>query len=167
MHLSVTLKEVGGFDPQAVVVDPLSSFMKVGNENDVQRMLLRLVDALKVKGITSFFTSLTPSGGAQEQTEVAISSSTPVARHGALQSDPRVLAVRPGHRVARRLHRPGRRADRASQRAAMEAQVVAIRAEFAALEAAALAVIGQAEISEARLSLNRDEMAHRRSVEPT
>ena len=49
----------------------------------------------------------------------------------------------------------------------MEAQVVAIRAEFAALEAAALAVIGQAEISEARLSLNRDEMAHRRSVEPT
>ena len=45
--------------------------------------------------------------------------------------------------------------------------VVAIRAEFAALEAAALAVIGQAEVSEARLSLDRDEMAHSRRVEPT
>ena len=99
MHLSVTLKEVGGFDPQAVVVDPLSSFMKVGNENDVQRMLLRLVDALKVKGITSFFTSLTPSGGAQEQTEVAISSSTPVARaalHQRWQALPETAAPAPG-----------------------------------------------------------------------
>jgi circadian clock protein KaiC len=74
MHLSVMLKEVAGFDPQVVVVDPLSSFLKVGGGSDVQRMVLRLVDALKVKGITAFFTNLTPGGGAQEQTEVAISS---------------------------------------------------------------------------------------------
>ena len=55
----------------------------------------------------------------------------------------------------------------ASKRAAMEAQIVAIRAEFAALEAAALTVIGQAVVSEARLSLDREEMAHSRRVEPT
>jgi hypothetical protein len=43
---------------------------------------------------------------------------------------------------------------------------VAIRAEFAALEAAALAVIGQAEVSEEWLSLDRDEMAHSRRLDP-
>jgi len=59
-------------------------------------------------------------------------------------------------------------ADRAgSKRAAMEAQIVAIRAEFAALEAAALAVIGQAEVSEVRLSQDRHEMAHSRRAEQT
>ena len=47
MHLSVMLKEVTAFDPQ-VVVYPISSFLKLGGEGDVQRMLLRLVDALKV-----------------------------------------------------------------------------------------------------------------------
>ena len=54
-----------------------------------------------------------------------------------------------------------------SQRAAMEAQVVAVRAEFAALEAAALAVIGRADVSEERLNLDRDEMASSRRSEPT
>jgi circadian clock protein KaiC len=68
------LKEVTGFDPQVVVVDPLNSFVTVGNEDDVKLMLLRLVDALKLRQTTGFFTSLTAGGDGLEGTDIAISS---------------------------------------------------------------------------------------------
>ena len=41
MHLATMLKEIARFDPQVVVVDPLNSFVTVGNEDDVKLMLLR------------------------------------------------------------------------------------------------------------------------------
>jgi circadian clock protein KaiC len=74
MHLATMLKVIARFGPQVVVVDPLNSFVTVGNEDDVKMMMLRLVDALKLSQITGFFTSLTSGGGALEQTDVAISS---------------------------------------------------------------------------------------------
>ena len=216
MHLSVMLREVAGFEPQVVVVDPLSSFMKVGSAGDVRRMLLRLVDALKVKGITSFFTNLTPGGGPQEHTDAAISSlidtwllvrdiehggehnrglyvlksrgmahsnqirefslshqgialrDAYIGPAGVLTGSARLSqeARERSDQVQRDQEIVRKQIELASQRAAMEAQVVAIRAEFAALEAAALVVIGQAEVSEARLGLDRDEMAFSRRVEP-
>jgi circadian clock protein KaiC len=52
-----------------------------------------------------------------------------------------------------------------SKRAAMEARVIAIRAEFASLEAAALAVIDQAEVSEDLLTRDRQDMAQSRRVD--
>lgn len=217
MHLSVMLKEVADFDPQAVVVDPLSSFAKVGNENELQRMLLRLVDALKVKGITSFFTSLTPGGGMQEQTEVAISSLIDTwllvrdIEHGGERNrglyvlksrgmahsnqirefslSTQGIELRDAYlgsagvltgsaRLSQEAHDKSgqlrrdqeimrKQAELDSKRAAMEAQIVVIRSEFAALETAALAVIDQAEVREARLTQDRDDMAHSRRVEPT
>ena len=216
MHLSVMLKDVAAFDPQVVVVDPLSSFAKAGSEGDVQRMLLRLVDALKIRGITSFFTSLTPGGGAQERTAVAVSSlidtwllvrdiefagernrglyvlksrgmahsnqirefslsaqgielrDVYIGPAGVLtgsarlsqEAQERSAHLRRDQEIVRKRH------ELASQRAAMESRIAAIHAEFAGLEAAALAVIGHAEVSEKRLSLDRDEMAQSRQVEP-
>jgi circadian clock protein KaiC len=74
MHLATMLKEVARFKPDAVVVDPLNSFVTVGNEDDVKIMLLRLVDVLKLRCITALFTSLTTGGHSLEQTDVAISS---------------------------------------------------------------------------------------------
>jgi circadian clock protein KaiC len=74
MHLVTMLKEIAAFDPQIVLVDPLNSFVTVGNEAEVKLMLLRLVDALKLRQITGFFTSLTAGGGVLEHTDVAISS---------------------------------------------------------------------------------------------
>lgn len=74
MHLLVMLKEIAAFAPDVVVVDPLNSFVAVGNENDVKMMLLRLVDSLKSRQITGIFTSLTAGGASLEQTDVAISS---------------------------------------------------------------------------------------------
>jgi circadian clock protein KaiC len=74
MHLATMLKEIAQFDPPVVVIDPLNSFVTVGNEDDVKLMLLRLVDALKLRQITGFFTNLTLGGSALEQTDIAISS---------------------------------------------------------------------------------------------
>jgi circadian clock protein KaiC len=74
MHLSIMLKEIAAFAPDIMVVDPLNSFVAVGNENDVKMMLLRLVDTLKYQQITGLFTSLTAGGASLEQTDIAISS---------------------------------------------------------------------------------------------
>jgi circadian clock protein KaiC len=74
MHLITMLKEIAKFKPDAVVLDPLNSFVTDGNESDVKMMLLRLVDTLKLKQITGFFTCLTEGGGPLEKTDVAISS---------------------------------------------------------------------------------------------
>jgi len=58
MHLATMHREILELAPAAVVVDPLSSL--VGSDtNDVQNMLLRLVDLLKSRGVTTLFTSLT------------------------------------------------------------------------------------------------------------
>ncbi len=74
MHLATMLHEIERFKPEVVVVDPLNSFVTVGNEDDVKLMLLRLVDSLKLWNITGFFTSLTSAAGPLEQTDIAISS---------------------------------------------------------------------------------------------
>lgn len=74
MHLVTMHKAITLFNPQVVVADPLNSFINEGNESDVKTMLMRLLDFLKMKQITGFFTSLTTGGDAQERTNVAISS---------------------------------------------------------------------------------------------
>jgi len=74
MHLSMMHKAINTFKPQIVIVDPLNSFIVGDNETEVKAMLMRLVDFLKMKQITGFFTSLTSSGTALEHTDIAISS---------------------------------------------------------------------------------------------
>ena len=74
MHLARMHKAVNTFKPQVVIVDPLNSFVIGDNLVEVKSMLMRLVDFLKMKQITGFFTSLTSGGAILEQSEVAISS---------------------------------------------------------------------------------------------
>ena len=74
MHLTKMHKAINAFKPQVVIVDPLNSFVIGSNKIEVKSMLMRLVDFLKMQQITGLFTSLTTSGGALEQSEVAISS---------------------------------------------------------------------------------------------
>jgi circadian clock protein KaiC len=74
MHLVMTHKQVQEFKPDVVIMDPITSVIAAGTLNDANLMLIRMVDLLKSKGITAFFTSLTQAGSAQEQTEVGISS---------------------------------------------------------------------------------------------
>jgi circadian clock protein KaiC len=74
MHLVQVHKMVAEFEPRAVIVDPISNFVSTGTNRDAQSMLLRLVDFLKERQITAFFTHLTSGGTALEATDVGISS---------------------------------------------------------------------------------------------
>jgi circadian clock protein KaiC len=75
MHLLEVYKIIADFKPQAVVIDPLTSLIGQGNQLEIQSMLTRMIDALKSKGITGFFTSLV-SSTAQNDTsgEIGVSS---------------------------------------------------------------------------------------------
>jgi circadian clock protein KaiC len=72
-HLASMHRAVREFDPRAVVVDPISNLTAVGGAADVTAMLMRLVDTLKARQITAFFTALT-SGDLLETSDVGISS---------------------------------------------------------------------------------------------
>jgi len=73
-HLTIMHKTINSFKPRVVIVDPLSSFVIRGHENEVKTMLMRLVDFLKMSKITGMFTSITTGGDAFEQTDIAVSS---------------------------------------------------------------------------------------------
>jgi circadian clock protein KaiC len=73
-HLTTSIKLINMFDPKVVILDPINAFVTGQNQIDVKIMLLRLVDFLKMKQITAFFTSLTSTGDSLETTDVYISS---------------------------------------------------------------------------------------------
>ena len=75
MHLLDLYKITEEFKPTSVVIDPLTSLIGQGNQLEIQSMLTRMIDALKSKGITGFFTSLV-SSNAQNDTsgEIGVSS---------------------------------------------------------------------------------------------
>ena len=74
MHLLRMHKLVREFKPEAVVVDPVTNYMALGDALEVKAMLTRLVDYLKMNHVTSVFTSLTYGGDYLEQTSIGISS---------------------------------------------------------------------------------------------
>lgn len=74
MHLVTIHKAIAEFKPTAVVVDPISNLMTSASTLEVKSMLIRLIDYLKEKQITSFCTDLTTAANDLEQTEVGISS---------------------------------------------------------------------------------------------
>ena len=74
-HLLDLYKTIEDFKPQSVVIDPLTSLIAEGSQREIQSMVTRMIDLLKSKGITGFFTSLV-SSTAQNYTsgEVGVSS---------------------------------------------------------------------------------------------
>ena len=74
MHLTMMHRVVEEFNPSVVLVDPITNFMVAGSDTEVRSMLTRMIDFLKMKQITSLFTSLTKGGHEIEQSEVGISS---------------------------------------------------------------------------------------------
>jgi circadian clock protein KaiC len=74
MHLAQIHKMVKEFDPQVVIIDPISNFSSSGTASDSETMLLRLVDFLKARGTTALLVNLTTGGDALEKTDVGISS---------------------------------------------------------------------------------------------
>jgi circadian clock protein KaiC len=73
-HLSTSIKLINSFDPAIVILDPINAFVIGENHSEVKTMLLRLVDFLKMKRITAFFTSLSSPGDSIEISDVYISS---------------------------------------------------------------------------------------------
>lgn len=71
MHLTLMNRIIEQTDPAVVVVDPISALR--GPVSEVHAMLLRMVDLLKVKGITAVFTNLTGLA-ANDSTDHGLSS---------------------------------------------------------------------------------------------
>jgi circadian clock protein KaiC len=73
-HLTTSIKLINKFKPSIVILDPINGFMIGEIQTEVKNMLVRLVDFLKMKRITAFFTSLTPAGENLENSDVYVSS---------------------------------------------------------------------------------------------
>jgi circadian clock protein KaiC len=73
-HLLEMHQAVEMFDPDIVVLDPITNLMSVGTQTDVRAMLTRVIDFLKTRGVTALFTSLATSASSLEETEAIISS---------------------------------------------------------------------------------------------
>ncbi len=74
MHLALIHKAIRDFQPQGVVIDPISNFLAAGTSAESKAMLTRLVDFLKAQQITTVFTSLIGGLAAIEENDVGISS---------------------------------------------------------------------------------------------
>lgn len=74
-HLVIMHDTVRAFQPDVVVVDPISNLTLDRNETEAKPTLMRLIDFLKQQQITTLFTSLTSGGGeTQEDSQVGVSS---------------------------------------------------------------------------------------------
>ena len=72
-HLATMHKLIGDYKPGVVVIDPITNLISIGETGAVKAMLTRLIDYLKMEGITAMFTNLTLEG-ALEQTVIGVSS---------------------------------------------------------------------------------------------
>ncbi len=75
-HLARMARELQSFNPDVVVIDPLTALTASAPSQDVRALATRLIDLLKMRGITAVMTSLTTMGPATalESTDVGVSS---------------------------------------------------------------------------------------------
>jgi circadian clock protein KaiC len=73
-HLAEIHRVIKEVDPKVVVMDPITNFLSVSESSGIRSMLTRLVDFLKTKHITAFFTHLSTAGGRLESTDENVSS---------------------------------------------------------------------------------------------
>lgn len=73
-HISLMLKHLDDVRPQVVVLDPISSFESAGTVLDAHAMLVRMIDLLKARRITTMFTSLSSGAESTEQAAAGVSS---------------------------------------------------------------------------------------------
>jgi circadian clock protein KaiC len=75
-HLATMHQLVDEVKPSVAILDPISNLTSMGDAGDVYATLLRMIDSLKNRGVTSFCTSLTDAGANLEHTAAGISSLT-------------------------------------------------------------------------------------------
>jgi circadian clock protein KaiC len=73
-HLVSIHKFVQEFHPHLVVLDPISSLETAGTGRDANSALIRVIDFLKMQGITAVLIDLSSGGKSLERTELGVSS---------------------------------------------------------------------------------------------
>ena len=73
MHLLELYKNIELFKPSTVIIDPLTSLFGQGDNLEIQSMLTRMIDLLKMNRITAILTSLI-SGTKEIQSEIGVPS---------------------------------------------------------------------------------------------
>jgi circadian clock protein KaiC len=74
MHLARTIKAVSEFEPQVVIIDPISGLDTTGTPLEIKAALMRLMDFLKLKGLTVMLTDLTLGGVTLDSPDATIAS---------------------------------------------------------------------------------------------
>ena len=74
MHLARTIRHITEFEPQVVIVDQMSGLETTGTPLELKAAMMRLIDFLKMKGITAMYTDLTTDNSSLALTDTAISS---------------------------------------------------------------------------------------------
>ena len=74
MHLVVIYKLIKQFRPKAIVLDPITNLVTVGDVNEVKLILIRLIDFLQREQITVMFTALTFNNESNGQPDEGVSS---------------------------------------------------------------------------------------------
>lgn len=74
MHLVSMNKQIREFRPSVTIVDPVTNLISAGTEREVESTLIRLVDSLKSRQVTLFFTSLNQGDVNLERSQVGVSS---------------------------------------------------------------------------------------------
>jgi circadian clock protein KaiC len=74
LHLTTIHRLVEELKPRAVIVDAISSFIGMGASAEVTSMIVRLIDALKMKQVTFCMTSLNETGDTLDKAGANISS---------------------------------------------------------------------------------------------
>jgi len=74
MHLLSIYKLVNDFNPEVVVLDPITNLITVGSVSEVKSVLIRLIDFLQSKQVTVMFTALALNDNVGEQSDESISS---------------------------------------------------------------------------------------------
>lgn len=74
MHLVMIYKMIKQFKPDAIILDPITNLITVGNVSEVKSILTRLIDFLQTQQITVMFTALTMNTILNDQTDEGVSS---------------------------------------------------------------------------------------------
>ena len=74
MHLARTIRLITEFEPHVVIVDQMSGLETTGTPLEIKATMMRLIDFLKMKGITAMYTDLTTDSAVPALTDSTIAS---------------------------------------------------------------------------------------------
>jgi circadian clock protein KaiC len=74
MHLVTMYDLIKEYEPEIVVLDPITDFFSVASESEVKATIARIIDFLKMNGMTGLFTTYTSEGETSDQSVVGVSS---------------------------------------------------------------------------------------------